>query len=249
MRPRQTVNHGFRGGGLVEKAIACENMQHHQIWVHHETEQSLVFGSHSKKMHENSYIMSAIERSRRWKQPGNRPISRFQTKTRCFYVVSIVGAPPRTLSSRHFASTIVFMTSRCYGWLRLWKSCKTMGVSSKTINKHSSYARLKGVNVISVSRSTLEQKCHWRKDNYSLRYLLYESLIENKFRVTSRRYGWVRHEKFYRFNLSNPILAGKVSGYVRFYGANRISVSRCPWKQISPGRRRITRRVPSLRVI
>ena len=54
------------------------------------------------------------------------------------------------------------------------------GFITKSIRWIASYARLKGVNVTSVSRSTLVQKCHWRKENYSLKYLLYESCYSPK---------------------------------------------------------------------
>ena len=51
-----------------------------------------------------------------------------------------------------------------------------------------------------------------------------------------------------RVKLSNRKSTGGKSMQNRFYWSKHPSVSRCPWKQISPGRRKITRRVPSLRI-
>ena len=88
-------------------------------------------------------------------------------------------------------SSHMFMTSRCYSWILFWTIWTFMGVSSKSIGGISNYVRLKGVNVISVSRSPLEQKCHWRKENYSLRYLLYESCYFPK-QMRSSSWGAIR---------------------------------------------------------
>ena len=68
-------------------------------------------------------------------------------------------------------------TSRVDSRIRHQKCFKIMGVSSNSIRLIASYAQLcGGAFTTTVSNLPLIWICHWHQQNYSTRYLLYESL-------------------------------------------------------------------------
>ena len=81
-----------------------------------------------------------------------------------------------TLSSEILIENKFSGTSRVDSRIRHQKCFKVMGVSSKSIRLIASYAQLCGAFAITVFNLPLIWICHWHQQNYSTRYLLYESL-------------------------------------------------------------------------
>ena len=91
--------------------------------------------------------------------------------------------------------------------IRHKKLCKVVIVSTQTIWEISTGTLKRGALRPSVFSLPCQQIRHWRKENYSSRYLLYESLVANKFSSFSRLYQQIRHKKLYKVVIvsSQPI--------------------------------------------
>ena len=90
----------------------------------------------------------------------------------------IFGVPTRTLTAEILIENKFSGASAGYSRVRNEKIYRASLSKRNSIREHQSYAQKCRSNVISVVGSLLMHNQPWRKDNYSTRYLLYESCVK-----------------------------------------------------------------------